>query len=431
MSKKTKFQTPTGMHDILPEEEKYYYDIEQTARKIVDFYDFGRIETPMIEQIELFEKSVGTSTDIVQKELYNLKTKGGDILALRPEGTAPVARAYIENGMYNLSQPVKLWYFGPFFRYERPQAGRYRQFWQLGLEVLGEKSSIIDAQIIQICYNLLKELKIKNIVVDLNSIGCKECRSSYKKTLSAYLRKRNASLCSDCKKRRKENVLRVLDCKEDKCQPIKTDAPQILDYLCQECKDHFKSVLEYLDEIELPYSLNPSLVRGLDYYTKTVFEIFVPDNQIKEDLQEKKIAIAGGGRYDELIKLLGGRDVPACGVGFGIERIVEIIKTQEPATEEEKIQVYLAQLGELAKKKSLKILEEFRKSKIKAVESFGRDSLRAQLNKANKLNAKYVLIFGQKEALDEQIIIRDMETGRQNLVKLDDLVQEIKKRLKK
>ncbi|MDD5606464.1 MAG: histidine--tRNA ligase [Candidatus Pacebacteria bacterium] len=422
---KIKFQTPSGMHDILPEEEKYYYKIEEIARKIADFYGFGKIHTPIVEQVGLFEKSVGNSTDIVQKEMYTLKTKGNDWLALRPEGTAPIARSYIENGMYNLSQPVKLWYFGPFFRYERPQAGRYRQFWQLGFEALGEKSSIVDAQIIQICYNLLKELKIKNVIVELNSIGDKECRPSYKKILASYLKKRQSSLCSDCKKRRKDNVLRVLDCKEDKCQSVKADAPQTLDYLCEECKKHFKEVLEYLDEIELPYSLNSSLVRGLDYYTKTVFEIFAKDSL------EKSIALAGGGRYDDLINLLGGRNVPACGAAFGIERVIELMRKQEIIDQEPEVQIFLAQIGELAKKKSLNILEEFRKTKIKIAESFGRDSLRNQLNKANKLKAKYVLIFGQKEALDNQIVLRDMETGKQALIKLDNLIKEIKKKLKK
>ncbi len=434
MSKKIKLQTPIGMHDILPEEEKYFYKIAEAARKIADFYGFGKIETPLLEPAALFERSVGDNTDIVQKEMYTLKTRGGDVLALRPEGTAPIVRAYIENGMYNLPQPIKLWYFGPFFRHERPQAGRYRQFWQLGFEVLGEKGSVIDAQIIQICFNLLKELKIKNTIIEINSIGDKECRPSYKKVLSNYLRKRQNSLCSDCKKRKKDNVLRVLDCKEDKCQPIKTDAPQMLDYLCPDCKKHFKEVLEFLDEMDLPYSLNPSLVRGLDYYTKTVFEIFTTNNNQdnnQDDLSTKKLALGGGGRYDDLVGLLGKRDVPACGISLGVDRIIELMKIQEQTEEEVEVQVFLAQIGDLAKKKSLKILEDFRKSKIKIVESFGRDSLRAQLNRANKLQAKYVLIFGQKEALENQIIIRDMKTGRQSLIKLENLIKEIKKRLKK
>ncbi len=424
---KIKFQTPPGMHDILPEEEKHYYRIEETARRIADFYNFGKIHTPILEQTNLFEKSVGDDTDIVQKEMYTLKTKGNDYLALRPEGTASIARAYIENGMYNLSQPIKLWYFGPFFRYERPQAGRYRQFWQLGFEVLGEKNSIIDAQIIQICYNFLKELKIKDIIIELNSIGCKECRPSYKKVLNNYFKKRQSSLCSNCKRRKKDNIFRILDCKEEKCQPIKADAPQTLDYLCEECKKHFKEVLEFLDEIELPYSLNSSLVRGLDYYNKTVFEIFAKD---KENLSQK-IALAGGGRYDDLINILGGRNVPACGAAFGVERVLELIKRQQIVNEEIETQVFLAQVGDLAKKKSLNILEDFRRSKIRVAEAFGKDSLRNQLDKANRLKAKYVLIFGQKEALDNQIVIRDMETGKQSLVKLDNLIKEIKNKLKK
>ncbi len=420
-----KFQTPTGMHDILPEEEKYYYFIAEKAKKIADFYGFGKIETPILEEQSLFEKSVGKETDIVGKEMYTLKTKGNDLLTLRPEGTAPVARSYIENGMYNLPQPVKLWYFAPFFRYERPQAGRYRQFWQVGFENIGEEGSIIDAQLIQILSNFLEELKIKNTIIEINSLGDKECRPTYKKKLSSYFKKRENSLCTDCKKRRKTNILRVLDCKQDKCQPIKTNAPQILDFLCVKCKNHFREVLEYLDEIELPYSLNSSLVRGLDYYTRTVFEIFATDKE------SNKLALGGGGRYDDLINMLGGREIPACGVSLGVERLIELMKKQNEIEEKNDAPVFLAQTGNLSKRKSLKIIEEFRKKRIKVAESLGRDSLRAQLNRADKLNIRYVLILGQKEALDNKIILRDMETGKQEELELDSLIKEIKKRLKK
>jgi histidyl-tRNA synthetase len=431
MSKNLKFQIPSGMHDILPEDQKYFKKIYDTVFDIADFYGFGKIDTPILEETELFSKGVGLTTDVVSKQMYTLKTKGGDNLSLRPEWTAPIARSYIENGMQSLSQPVKLWYFGPCYRYERPQADRYRQFWQFGFEVLGEKNPVIDAQIIQIFYNILKELKLKNLIVEINSIGDSNCRPYYKKLLSNYYKSRESSLCADCKKRAKENVLRLLDCKEEKCQPIKTEAPQIIDHLCEECHAHFKEVLEFLDEIELPYNLNPRLVRGLDYYTKTVFEIFFePDSEKKEEIA--KSALAGGGRYDKLVKILGGRDTPASGAAAGAERIIKLMKAQEISLgKEAEIQIFLAQLGGLAKRKSLRLLEGFRKSKIKVEESFGRDSLKSQLNRADKVGAKYTLILGQKEALDGVVIIRDMSSGNQEIVKIEQAVVKVKNKLKK
>lgn len=422
--KKIKFQSPTGMHDILPEDWPYFKKIYDAASSIAEFYNFGRIETPVLENAELFSKGIGMSTDIVKKEMYTLKTKGGDFLALRPEWTASIARAYLENGMHNRPQPLKLWHFGPCFRYEHPQSGRYRQFWQFGFEVIGERSSVADAQIIQVFYNILKELKIKDHIVELNSIGDSQCRGYYKKVLAKYYRAKSNYLCLDCKRRIKENILRVLDCKKDKCAEFKTEAPQVLDYLCDECKSHFKEVLEFLDELEIPYSLNSSLVRGLDYYTRTVFEI-VPE-------EEKKLSLAGGGRYDDLIKMLGGKDTPACGAGAGVERIISLMKKQEIDLKETKrTDVFVAQIGNLAKRKSLKLLEELRRAKIKTEESFGKDSLRAQLARADRVGARYTLVIGQKEALENLVMLRDMKTGRQNEIKFEKTIEEIKKRLKK
>ena len=427
MTKKPKFQSPTGMHDVLPEDQKYFQKIYEVCQDMANFYGFQKIETPILEETELFSKGIGLATDIVGKQMYSFRTKGGDYLTLRPEGTAPVVRAYIQQGMFNLPQPVKLWYFGPFFRYEHPQAGRFRQFWQFGFEIFGEESPVIDVQTIQIFYNILRELRLKNLIIEVNSIGDSQCRPYYKKLLVSYFRSRESALCADCRRRLRENPLRILDCKEEKCQPVKVQAPQMIDHLCEECHKHFREVLEFLDEIELPYHLNPYLVRGLDYYTKTVFEIF-------ENTEEgqKQGALAGGGRYDALVKLLGGKDTPASGGAAGIERIIALMKAKgikflEPAP----AKVFLAQLGNLAKRKSLKILEDFRRQKILISESFGRDSLKAQLARANKIGAKYALILGQKEALEGTIIIRDMATGRQETVKLEKVVREMEKRLKK
>ncbi|MDP2967420.1 MAG: histidine--tRNA ligase, partial [bacterium] len=236
--KKPKFQSPTGMHDILPEEQKYFQRIYNICADIAEFYGFGKIDTPILEEADLFSRGIGLSTDIVQKQMYSFKTKGDDFLALRPEGTAPIVRSYIEHGMFNLPQPLKLWYSGPFFRYESPQAGRYRQFWQFGFEILGEKSPVMDIQIIQIFYNILEKIHLKNLIVEINSIGDNQCRPYYKKLLGSYFKSRVQSLCSDCKRRLRENPLRILDCKEEKCQRIKAQAPQIIDHLCEECHNH-------------------------------------------------------------------------------------------------------------------------------------------------------------------------------------------------
>ena len=424
---KAKFQSPTGMHDILPQDQKYFRKIYDVVEDIASFYQFEKIDTPIAEDTKLFLKGIGIATDIVKKQMFTFRTKGGDSLTLRPEGTAPVARAYIEEGMQNLPQPVKLWYFGPFFRHEHTQTGRYRQFWQFGLEVLGEKSAVIDAQVILIFYNILKNLKFKNLIVEVNNIGDYQCRPYYKKILINYFRSRESSLCPDCRRRIRENPLRVLDCKEEKCQPIKAQAPQILDHLCEECHAHFKELLEFLDELEIPYQLNPYLVRGLDYYTKTVFEI---SDGTEEGKQQG--ALVGGGRYDTLVKILGGRDTPGCGGAGGIERIINLMKLKKVSLEtHHEPQFFLAQLGQLARRKSLKVFEDFRKANIDAVESFGRDSLKAQLAKSDKVGARYTLILGQKEALEGTIIVRDMKTGRQETLKLEKVVSEMKKRLKR
>jgi len=421
------------MRDILPEDQKYFQKILDVAENVVDFYGFKKIDTPILEETELFSKGTGLTTDIVQKQMYNLKTKGGDYLSLRPEFTPGVVRSYIEHGMKNLSQPIKFYSFGPLFRYEHSQAGRQRQFHQFNLEVIGEGDPVIDVQIIQIFYNILSELKLKNLIIEINSIGDPQCRAYYKKVLTSFLRNRESLLCPDCRRRVRENPLRVLDCKEEKCQKVISQAPQIIDHLCEDCHRHFKGVLEFLDEIELPYRLNPYLVRGLDYYTKTVFEIFVEEPQKTENNEIiPKSALVGGGRYDNLVKLLGGEDTKASGGSMGMERVVIAMKNREikfPKPVEAPI--FLAQIGTLAKRKGLKLLEDFRKAKIQVGESFGKDSLKSQLKIADKMEVKYTLLLGQREALEGSIIIRDMENGRQETVKIDRAVKEIQRRLKK
>jgi histidyl-tRNA synthetase len=424
---KLKFQVPTGMHDILPGDWKYYKKIYDACEKVASFYGFRQIVPPILENTELFNKGTGATSDIVRKEMFSLKTKGGDSLTLRPEGTPGVARAYIEHGMQTAPKPVKLWYFGPFFRYERPQAGRYRQFYQFGFEVIGADDPVFDAQLVKIFSNILEELKIKNISIAVNSIGEKECRTQYNKNLKKFLKKASSSLCKDCKERTLNNPLRVLDCKVEKCQEALEDAPGILDSLCADCRKHFKSFLEYLDGYELPYNLNPSLVRGLDYYTKTVFEIIS-----EGDDERRQNSIGAGGRYDGLVELLGGPETPAVGIAGGVERIIAEMKKNDNISfkSSDGPKVFIAQLGDTSKKKSLKIIEEFRKAKINISESFGKDSLGSQLKKADKLGVKYSLIIGQQEAINDSVLIRNMKNGNQKTVKIEKIVEEVKKLLK-
>jgi len=422
-----KFQSPTGMHDLFEEDLKWLHKIEKISQDVASFYGYKRIETPILEQTGLFEKGTGAFTDIVEKEMYSFRTKGGDHLTLRPEGTPGIVRAYIEHGMQSLPKPVRLWYMGPFFRHERPQAGRYREFYQFGFENLGVADPIADAELIQIFYFILKGLGIKNLVVEINSIGDYQCRPYYKKALTHYLKAHQSQLCPNCRRRLQKNPLRVLDCKEEKCQAVIKNAPQSLDYLCQECHNHLKSLLEFLDEQAIPYNLNPYLVRGLDYYTRTVFEFKQTGND-----ENSRLALAAGGRYDALVKLLGGNDTPACGGAGGAERIINIIrkKTERPP-KEKKVDIFFAQVGEEAKKKSLKLIAEFFQEKVPIKFSIHKDSLTAQLKIASRLKAKYVLILGQKEVLDGNIILREMESGKQKIIPLKKIVKEVKKKLKK
>lgn len=424
--KKKQFFAPKGTKDILPEDQKYWQKIRQTVKSLAEAYGFERIDTPIIEDTGLFIKGTGETTDIVEKEMYSFRTKGGDNLTLRPEFTPAFIRAYLENGLSSLPLPVKLYTIGPLFRYERPQAGRYRQHYQMNFESVGEQDPVLDAQIIYLIFNILKELGIKGLNIQINSIGCFQCRPLYRRMLIDYFRHKLKMLCKRCQKRYKQNPLRLLDCKEEKCQEIAESAPQMIDHLCPQCHDHFKSILEFLDELELPYFLNGQLVRGLDYYTRTVFEIWAEESKTRA-----QNAIAGGGRYDNLIQGLGGQDTPAVGAGAGIERIISLIKSQNIKIQDKyQPKVFLVQLGDLGKKKSLKLFEELRRSGIKVAESLSKDSIKSQLKIANRLGVQYALILGQKETLDNTIIIRDMDSGVQESVPMDKIVKTIKKRLK-
>ena len=426
-SKKNKFfiQSPKGMHDVLPPDQPIWGKIRQLNREIAQSYNFSRIDTPILELAQLFERPLGESSDVVEKQMFILKAKGGDRLALRPEGTAGVARSYIQNGLSHLAQPLKLYYEGPMFRYEQPQAGRLRQFHQVGFEIIGsEDDSIYDAQVILACFRLIESLKIKNLNIQINSIGCRSCRPIYRRKLLDYYKEKDKQnlACPDCYRRLKINPLRVLDCKKESCRLLVKDAPIIIESLCSFCKKHFKAVLEYLEELALPYNLNHHLVRGFDYYNRTVFEIF------SENFDS---ALAAGGRYDYLIEMLGGRPSAAVGGAVGLERLIDIVKEQNINLGlKSKSKIFFIHIGELAKKKSLVIIENLLEAGLDVMESLGKESLRSQLKVADKFKSPLAVIFGQQEAFEESIIIRDMKTGAQETVPLAKVVQALKRRLK-
>jgi histidyl-tRNA synthetase len=435
LSKTSARKTPSvlrGFKDILPGEQKYWDRLRLKADQMSLDYGFERVDLPYLEETNLFTRSVGKETDIVDKEMFSFIDRGGENVSLRPEATAQVARAYINHGMFNLPQPVKLFYFGPMFRYDRPQSGRYRQFNQLGFEILGDMQPVLDAQIIIMSYNFLKELGLP-ITVQINSIGCHNCRKEYKVQLVNYYKSQKNDLCEDCKDRLTKNPMRLLDCKEEKCGAIKEDAPQIVDFLCDECKNHFVKVLEFLDELEIPYNLNAHLVRGLDYYTKTVFEIWpLADTAETAGGEDKKAqsAIGGGGRYDNLVEVPGGRSTPAMGVSLGLERIILKIKELNlPVPDKPKRDIFVAQLGESAKRKAMKLYETLRAEGIKVSECFAKDGLKNQLEVANKLGVRYALILGQKELSEGTILLRDMEAGAQETINFNKAVSAIRKRL--
>ena len=421
-----RLQTPKGMHDVLPAQQPYWRMIREAVQDLARNYNFGRIDTPIVEYAQLFQRGVGAGTDIVEKEMYVFKTKGRDTLALRPEGTASVMRAYMQHSLNRLGQPQKLFYEGPMFRHENPQSGRYRQFYQMGFEIIGGANDpLYDAQVVLVFDRLLKELRIKNVSLHLNSIGCRVCRLVYKRHLQNYYRNKEEQLCPDCKNRLKTNPLRLLDCKREECQPFKAKAPNFLDKLCSSCSHHFRGVLEYLDQLGIPYMLDNQLVRGLDYYSRTVFEFYVEGEGAATG------ALGGGGRYDYLAELLGGRATPAVGWAGGFERLVDVMRTQGMSFDGKNTRrVFVAHAGELAKKRALKLIEELHAAGIPTFEALSKESLKAQLKVADKEQAVLAAIVGQKEVYEACVILRDLRTGLQEMFPCTKMVDEIKKRLK-
>jgi histidyl-tRNA synthetase len=453
MGRKPKIQndwlhTPKGTRDILGDDYLYQKEVYSRAEHIASFYGFLPIQTPHIEKEQLFTATLGETSDIVEKQMYAIKTRGGDRLVLRPEGTSPIMRAYLEHGMHTLPQPIMFWYEGSFFRHENPQRGRFREFGQFGLEILGESDAFADALVIVVLFSILKEIGIKNAIVHVNTLGDKECASLYRKDLTAYLRKKVNYLCKDCGRRLKTNPLRILDCKEEKCKEIKQNAPQMINYMCGSCRDHFKNLLETLDAAKVPYLLNHYLVRGLDYYSRTVFEIFFGKEEENgneaeekdafqesskddsEEFQKSHLAVGGGGRYDYLSSILSKREVPAVGGSLGIDRIIKFLKEEKIKFKTLKApKIFLIQLGLIAKRKSLNLIEEFRKANIPLAQSLVKDSMKSQLRAASKMEVPFSLILGQKEALDGTIIVRDMNLGSQEIISFSEIIDYIKKRI--
>lgn len=384
---------------------------------------FGKIVTPTFEDTNLFSRSVGETTDIVGKEMYTFKDRGGNLVTLRPEGTAGVVRAYIEHGMHKEPQPVKLFYFGPMFRYDRPQAGRFREFYQAGAELFGELDPTTDAQMIAVMVKFYEKLGVKDLKVRVNSIGDSRSRTKINKALIDFLSAHRRKLCNDCKTRLTKNPLRALDCKERGCQAILDEAGSVLlDSLTPDSRNFFTKVLEYLDDMGVHYELTPRLVRGLDYYTHTVFEVVSRDDSN---------ALGGGGRYDGLVKMLGGPDIPAVGFAVGIERTIEMLKKQgvkipEPAMSD----IFVAQLGDEAKKKAIKVITQVQDAGLRVAHALGRESIKGQLRVADRLKTKLAIIVGEREVHDGSVIIRDLSDSTQESVLDRNMLKAIQRKLK-
>lgn len=421
--RKEPFQSPKGMHDIMGDAYYAYQGLFEKAQEVAVYYGFKPIAVPIVEQQELFETTIGVGTDIVDKEMYTLKTKGGDQLALRPEFTAGVMRAYIEHGMQSETQPIMLYSSGPVFRHDKPQRGRYRQLHQFNLEVIGTKKSIADALVIKTTVVILEEAGAKNLVVEINSIGDKESRTNYLRELTGYYKKHLSSMPAEARERLKTNPLRLLDSKDPKMIAINVDAPESVAHLNAESKRHLKEVLEYLDEMGIVYRLNKNLVRGLSYYTHTVFEVIDEAESV-----DGPLSLAGGGRYDYLGTMLGSKkEVPAIGVGIGMDRVIEAPWSANLAPKiNKKPKYYFIQLGFDAKLKALPIIDILRKGHIPVLQSLTKDSLTSQLSTAERSGVPYTLIFGQKEALENSVIVRDMQKHSQKTVKIDKLVEYLK-----
>ncbi len=416
MSRKEKrISSIKGTQDILPREARKWQKVEDTAKKIFELYGYREIRTPVFEATELFEKGTGQTSDVVTKEMYTFIDKGGRSLTLRPEYTPSIVRSIIQNRLYLQPQPLRFYFIGPMFRYDKPQKGRYRQFHQMDIEVFGEESPVVDAEIVEMADFLLTSLGITKTEILVNSVGCRRCRPSYHEELKAAAEKQRSALCVECQRKIDTNPLRIFDCKEEACREIAGRFPKITDHLCPECEEHFKQFCAYLDLYGIKYRIEPRLVRGLDYYTKTTFEIISP----KLGAQD---AILGGGRYDDMMKDFGGPEI--CGIGFavGMERLISLV----PFREEEQPFLYLVFLGEEALRQAVVLARFFRREGVECLLEYRERNLRNQMNRANKLGAKWVLIIGEDEIKKGKYQLKLMKTGEQTEGDQDQILEKLK-----
>ena len=413
------FQAPRGVADRLPADQKYWRFVEAKAVALAQSYGFERIDSPVFEDAGLFVRTVGAGTDIVEKEMYTFAERGGDLVTLRPEGTAPVCRAYLEHGMHNRPQPVRLYYFCPVFRYERPQAGRYRQHHQFGIEVIGDADPVVDAEVIELAWRLLHSLGLTEVKLLLNSIGDKESRPRYVAQLKDYYGGYYQTLCADCRNRLERNPLRLLDCKVATCRALGEAAPRSVAHLEPDSQAHWERLQDYLTALDIPFQVDHRLVRGLDYYSRTVFELQPLD-------AGGQSTICGGGRYDGLIEELGGRPTPGIGFGMGLERLILNLKRAEIAVPEIPSPQYLvANVGAAARRPALELAARLRRAGAGAILSSGARALRGQLRQANALNIPYALILGDDEISRGEVVIRDMRTSQQETRPLTAFLAEL------
>ncbi|MCL5237218.1 MAG: histidine--tRNA ligase [Nitrospirae bacterium] len=408
-----KYSAPKGMQDILPPDIYLWQHIESTARSLFFRYGFQEIKIPIIESTDIFVRSIGAATDIVEKEMYTFQDKAGRSITLRPEGTASAVRGYVEHSLYNLPSPQKFFYSGPMFRYERPQKGRFRQFYQIGVEAFGVSQPSLDAEVIVMLKNILESIGLRDLGFEINSIGDEQCRPNYKRALVDFFGKNLNELCPDCRRRYATNPLRILDCKVEQCIGLRQGAPAVTDYLCGECREHFDELLSMLQSMNIRYTLNPNLVRGLDYYTRTAFEV------TSGHLGAQK-AVAAGGRYDKLVKEFGGPPTPALGFAIGMERIAALLKEIAPV-DSPAPRVFIATLGKEAEIEGFKIAEDLRTIGLWVEPNYGGASLKSQLRKADRLGAEFAFIIGENELKVGKIQWKNLKKGGQGEVEINDL----------
>lgn len=416
-------QAPRGTRDILPDQAYKWNYLEKKFRDICGRYGFEEIRTPMFEHTELFKRGVGDTTDIVEKQMYSFDDNGGRNITLKPEGTASAVRAFVENKMYSNVQPTKLFYITPCFRYERPQAGRLRQFHQFGIEVFGSSDPLTDAEVIGVAIDFFNKIGIKNLELRINSIGCPDCRNQYREALRSFLSDKLEGLCETCKGRYDRNPMRILDCKSEACRQKVQGAPKMIDYLCEACRDDFNSLQDNLSIMNIDFVIDPDIVRGLDYYTKTAFEII--SNEIGA-----QGTVCGGGRYDNLIEELGGPSTPGVGFGMGIERLILTLENNNIDIPKKNLtDIFVAVLGEESKKAGIKILKELRSNGIKGqMDLLGRN-LKSQFKYADKLNAAYCIVVGEEELKENAVLLKDMRSSEQEKIELSEIIDVIKKKL--